>query len=104
MDLLTKALQEKFGHAVILDPKTFMTDEMWAEYREFIKSDQQLMDRLGLVEENGKFTVRASEKICPEKQNQCQFCGKQQKVMTRRDNLYMIRSGCCEMCYYQHKQ
>ncbi len=95
---LEKAIAEKYGEEAIQNPKKNWTEEKEAQYVEDLKilyQKRQELDSEDKVDVDG---VLINKKLFSKESNRsCPVCNTYS--FSYRDDLYMTKFQCCEMCY-----
>ena len=95
---LEKAIAEKYGEEAIQNPKKNWTKEKEAQYVEDLKilyQKRQELDSEDKVDVDG---VLINKKLFSKESNRsCPVCNTYS--FSYRDDLYMTKFQCCEMCY-----
>lgn len=95
---LEKAIAEKYGEEAVQNPKKNWNDEKEAQYVEDLKilyKKRQTSDTEDKVDVDG---VLINKKLFSKESNRsCPVCNTYS--FSYRDDLYMTKFQCCEMCY-----
>ena len=98
---IEKAITKKFGHEVIVNPKSLWTDEKEEDYleqlKEFYSRQRRRSDNNEKIKEEG--FLLSKNLISKESKRVCPVCDEYSFSM--RDDLYMNKFECCWKCYIQ---
>jgi len=97
---LEQAIREKYGEEAVTNPKALWTKE---QERDYLEQKEELREKkkhnkFEKIEHEGflikkKLLTKDRERVCPE----CELYS-----FDERDDLYMIKHGCCYVCYIKH--
>ena len=94
-----KAIKDKYGAEAIQNPKGTWNKEKEQKYLEELKSFHDRSKRLNTVEQEEGFTIK-TKKTASQVDRSCPVCGSYS--FSVRDDIYMVKFGCCQNCYIQY--
>ena len=93
-----KAITEKYGEETIQNPKKNWNEEKEAQYTEDLKILYQKRQELATEDKVDVDGVLINKKLFSKESNRsCPVCNTYS--FSYRDDLYMTKFQCCEMCY-----
>lgn len=101
-EALKKAIMAKFGQVAVTDPEVFIRETDWADYREYLEKNPELVVQL-IDMSDGCLKLKKSVKILKQNDDGCPVCKKQARFMTSEDMRYMISHKKCENCFILRK-
>lgn len=96
---IEKAIKEKYGSEAIQNPKSSWDKEKEIKFLKDLKDFYSSKKRQKQTEEQNGFVVK-SRKTKNATDRTCPTCGSYS--FSERDDVYMIKFGCCFECYIQH--
>lgn len=95
---LEKAIAEKYGEEAIQNPKKNWNEEKEAQYVEDLKVLYEKRQEQGTEDKVEVGGVLINKKLFSKESNRsCPVCNTYS--FSYRDDLYMTKFQCCEMCY-----
>ena len=96
---LEKAIKEKYGTEAIQNPKSSWDKEKEEKYLEELKSFHDRSKRSNTVEQEDGFVIK-TRKTAHQVERSCPVCDSYS--FSARDDIYMVKFGCCQNCYIQY--
>jgi hypothetical protein len=94
-----KAIEEKYGTEAIQNPKSSWDKEKEQKYLEELKSFHDRSKRSNTVEQEDGFVIK-TRKTAHQVERSCPICNSYS--FSARDDIYMVKFGCCQNCYIQY--
>jgi hypothetical protein len=94
-----KAIEEKYGTEAIQNPKSSWDKEKEEKYLEELKSFYDRSKRSNTVEQEDGFVIK-TRKTAHQVERSCPICNSYS--FSARDDIYMVKFGCCQNCYIQY--
>lgn len=101
---LEKAVEEKYGKAAVINPRSLWTEEKEEDYKKQSEERAKILrdrrEKYHTVEKDGflikkKLVNKTADRTCP-----VLTCGKYS--FNIKDDVYMNKFGCCYSCYVQY--
>tara|TARA_Y100000114_G_C11756672_1_gene327208 strand:+ start:593 stop:967 length:375 start_codon:yes stop_codon:yes gene_type:complete len=98
---IEKAIKKKYGEEAIQNPKKFWTKEKEKKYLEELRQfhEQRQVNNLEEQFQINEVKVK-NKKFSHQVDKTCPICSTYS--FSSKDDVYMLKFGCCFKCYIQH--